>query len=160
MHSSPMSRSAVCFALVFWLVFAGCSATAQEQALPLEPLVIETAQGSQHFSVEVARTSEQRAIGLMNRKELAPDRGMLFDFGVDRPVVLWMKNTYVPLDILFIERSGRVSAIAEDTEPLSEAHIESGIPVRSALELLSGTVRRLAIAPGDWVRHPLFGTDP
>lgn len=129
---------------------------AQEQSLPTEPLVVETADGPRRFAVEVARTPEQRAVGLMGRRDLAPDRGMLFDFGRTREVAMWMKNTFVPLDILFIDPEGRIVHIAENTTPQSLKRIPSGGPVRFALELLAGTSERLGISPGNRVRHPLF----
>ncbi|MBB4286049.1 DUF192 domain-containing protein [Roseospira goensis] len=112
------------------------------------------------FSVEVARTPAQRARGLMYRRRLAPDHGMLFDFGGTGPRAMWMKNTYVALDILFLEADGRIWKIAADTTPLSEATIVAEGPIRAALELRAGTSRLLGIEVGDDVRHPMFGDPP
>jgi hypothetical protein len=81
---------------------------------------------------------------------------MLFDFGHDQDVSMWMKNTYIPLDMLFIQSDGRISHIAENTEPLSERIISSGGPVRAVLEVIGGTARKLGIAPGDRVASAMF----
>jgi uncharacterized membrane protein (UPF0127 family) len=93
------------------------------------------------------------ARGLMFRKELAPDRGMLFDFGQERPVAMWMRNTYVPLDMFFIRGDGLIVNIARDTVPLSERTIEAVAPVRYVLEVPAGTAARIGARPGDRVRH-------
>ena len=122
----------------------------------LEPLTIETGTGVHAIEVEVARTAEERGIGLMHRTELAPDRGMLFDFGATRPVTMWMKNTLISLDMFFAEIDGRIVTIAERTTPLSEKRIRSGQPVRFVLELIGGSAQRLGIAPGDRLRHALI----
>ena len=122
----------------------------------LERLTIETAAGEHVVMVEVARTPAERSIGLMHRTELAPDRGMLFDFGVTRPATMWMKNTLISLDMFFAESDGRIVAIAERTTPLSEKRIRSGQPVRFVLEMIGGSARRLGIAPGDRLRHALI----
>jgi uncharacterized membrane protein (UPF0127 family) len=81
---------------------------------------------------------------------------MLFDYQESRPVAMWMKNTHIPLDMLFIDAAGRVARVARDTEPFSLTPIPSGQPVRAVLELNAGTARRLGIRPGDRVRHPIF----
>lgn len=122
----------------------------------LEPLTIETGAGAHAIEVEVARTAEERGTGLMHRTELAPDRGMLFDFGAVRPVTMWMKNTLIPLDMFFAESDGRIVAIAERTTPLSEKRIPSGRPVRFVLEMAGGSAARLGIGPGDRLRHALI----
>ncbi len=96
------------------------------------------------------------AQGLMFRRSMAPDRGMLFDFERTEPVAMWMKNTYLPLDMLFIRADGTVARIAADTEPLSTRTITSGEPVLGVLELNAGTAARLGLHPGDKVEHPLF----
>ena len=135
----------------------GISQTVLAQLQALEPLAIETAAGPQRFQVEVARDDADRQQGLMFRRSLAPDRGMLFDFARVEPVSMWMQNTYLSLDMLFIRRDGTIARIAADTEPLSTRIIPSGEPVLSVLELPAGTARRLGIRPGDRVEHPLFG---
>ena len=123
---------------------------------PLELLTIETGAGVHAIQVEVARTPEERSIGLMHRTELAPDRGMLFDYGATRQATMWMKNTLISLDMFFAESDGRIVTIAERTTPLSEKRIHSGQPVRFVLEMIGGSAQRLGIAPGDRLRHALI----
>ncbi|AUX76212.1 MULTISPECIES: DUF192 domain-containing protein [Sinorhizobium] len=101
------------------------------------------------LTVELAIDPEQREQGLMHRRQLAPDHGMLFDFGETRRVMMWMRNTYLPLDMLFIGADGTVATIHENAVPLSEAIIDSQEPVAFVLELNAGTVKRLGIRPGD-----------
>lgn len=122
----------------------------------LEHLQIVTASGAHDFQVEVARTSRQRARGLMFRRSMPQDHGMLFDFGVETPVSMWMKNTYIPLDMVFVSRKGVVTSVATDTTPFSEAVISSGKPAFAVIELNAGAARRIGLAPGDVVRHPSF----
>lgn len=123
---------------------------------PQSELAIESAAGRFEFQVEVASSPAQRAHGLMYRRHLARDHGMLFDFGTSRPVSMWMRNTYIPLDMLFIRNDGSIARIAAETEPLSEQSIASGEPVRAVLELQGGITAKLGIRPGDRVVHPLF----
>jgi uncharacterized membrane protein (UPF0127 family) len=110
----------------------------------------------QTFQVEVARNDADRAQGLMYRRSMAADRGMLFDFGRVEPVSMWMQNTYLPLDMLFVRQDGTIARIAANTEPLSTRTIPSGEPVLAVLELNAGTAARLGIKPGDRIDHPLF----
>lgn len=122
-----------------------------------EPLEIATRTGVLSFDVEVAVDDEQRARGLMYRRSLPSGRGMLFDFGVERDVTMWMQNTYISLDMLFIRRNGEILSIAERTTPRSTAHIPSGGPVRFVLELPAGSAKQLGITVGDQVGHRLIG---
>ncbi len=92
----------------------------------------------------------------MYRKSLPEGRGMLFDFHRDQQVAFWMKNTYIPLDMIFIRGDGTIAHIAEDTVPLSEALVPSGAPVRAVLEVIAGTARKLGIKAGDKVASPIF----
>lgn len=92
----------------------------------------------------------------MFRKSLAPDAGMLFDFHTPDFQTFWMKNTVIPLDMIFIRADGRILRIAENTVPLSETLVPSGGPVRAVLEVIGGTAKKLGIAPGDRVTHPIF----
>jgi hypothetical protein len=131
-------------------------APAGVRAQALEPLTIVARTGSHAFQVEVARTDADRAQGLMYRRSMPADRGMLFDFARVEPVSMWMQNTYLSLDMLFIRSDGTIARIAENTEPLSTRTISSGEPVLAVLELLAGTSRRLGIQSGDRVEHPLF----
>lgn len=134
-------------------------ALAQTQPQPpggLQPLDFMTASGPHHFSVEVMETDAQRERGLMFRRYLPPDRGMLFDFKTEQPVMMWMKNTYLPLDMVFVSRGGIVTSIAKDAEPLSERIIPSGGPVYAVVELNAGTADKIDLQPGDHVVQALF----
>jgi hypothetical protein len=138
-------------AVLGWLLAAGPLAVADPQTLE-----IASKSGVHAFSVEVVANDANRARGLMFRKELPEGRGMLFDFQREQEVSFWMQNTYISLDMLFIRQDGRILRIAENTEPLSTALIPSGGPVRGVLEVIAGTARKLGIAPGDRVAHPIF----
>ena len=131
-------------------------AAGQLAAAGLQPLEIAGKSGVHVFAVELASTPQEQATGLMFRRELPEGRGMLFDFHRDQPTSFWMKNTYIPLDMIFIRGDGRILRIAENTVPLSETLIPSGGPVRAVLEVIAGTAKRLGIAPGDRVGHPIF----
>lgn len=138
------------------LVCLPVPAAAAETQNPLEPLSIVTATGAHNFSVEVMRTAAEHERGLMFRRYLPQDRGMLFNFEVEQPVVMWMKNTYLPLDMIFMDRKGRVVNIAADAEPLSEKLIPSGEPVFAVLEVNGGTAARIGLKIGDQVRNEIF----
>ncbi|MBC9883795.1 DUF192 domain-containing protein [Bradyrhizobium sp. INPA01-394B] len=133
-------------------------ASAPVGAASFQPLEIVTKNGVQVFSVEMATTEEEKQTGLMYRKELADGKGMLFDFNPEQEVSMWMKNTYVSLDMIFIRADGRILRIAENTEPLSTRIISSRGPARAVLEVVAGTAQKYGIRPGDRVGHPLFGT--
>lgn len=128
------------------------------RAASFQPLEIVTKNGVRVFSVEMATTDEEKQTGLMYRKELADGKGMLFDFNPEQEVSMWMKNTYVSLDMIFIRADGRILRIAENTEPLSTRIISSGGPARAVLEVVAGTAQKYGIRPGDRVGHPLFGS--
>lgn len=132
--------------------------TERQPDFPVSRLTVETAAGRFDFTVEVADTRARRKRGLQHRQTLAADAGMLFDYKESRPVSMWMKNTVVPLDMLFIDAAGKVVRVARDTRPLSLTPIPSGEPVRAVLELNAGTARRLGIRRGDRVHHPIFGS--
>jgi hypothetical protein len=119
-------------------------------------LAIVTGKGRFPFRVELADTPETQARGLMYRTSLPADRGMLFVFAEPRPVAMWMKNTFVPLDMIFLDGAGRVVDVAERTEPLSTAIIQSRAPARAVLEVSGGTARRIGLGIGDIVEHPAF----
>jgi uncharacterized membrane protein (UPF0127 family) len=136
------------------LAVAAFSVEARAQAV--EPLTIVTAKGRHAFQVEVMRTPDQRAKGLMHRQHLPADRGMLFDFGRVEPVAMWMQNTYIPLDMFFIAADGRIVRITERTEPLSTRTLPSGEPVLSVLELNGGAAETIGAKVGDRIEHPLF----
>jgi uncharacterized membrane protein (UPF0127 family) len=146
------SLSAASFALVMTLVSAWTPAWAFDR----NTVEITTKSGVQVFSVEIADTEAAREKGLMFRKSLPPGQGMLFDFHREAPVGFWMKNTYIPLDMIFIRANGRIANIAENAKPLSEAVIPSDGPVLAVLEVAGGTARKLGIVPGDRVSNPIF----
>lgn len=143
-------------ALTLILLLTPVSAFAQTG----ESLRIRTDEGSVTFSVEVANTPQRRTTGLMNRQDLPADSGMLFDFTRSAPVSMWMKDTLIPLDMLFIRSDGVISNIAERTVPGSLTPIDSTGPVLAVLELNGGTSARLGIKPGDLIIHPIFKAKP
>ncbi len=124
--------------------------------LNVTELTVETSSGSHRFTVEVADSPAERARGLMFRRVLGSDEGMMFDYRDAREVSMWMKNTYFSLDMLFIAANGRIVHIVERTTPLSTAPISSTAPVRAVLELPAGTVAANGIRRGDRVLHPIF----
>jgi uncharacterized membrane protein (UPF0127 family) len=140
--------------LLFAVFFLAPPALGAETAL--ERLDIITATGPHVFSVEVARTEDQRETGLMYRRSLPEDGGMLFNFHIEEIVTMWMKNTYIPLDMIFVSRRGAVVSVAENAQPLSERTISSGRPAYAVIEVNAGTARRIGLAAGDKVRHPIF----
>jgi uncharacterized protein len=140
------------------LTLVAGTALAQPQTFERDQLAIETTGGGQQFAVELAVTSEQRAQGLMYRQRMPADAGMLFLYPAARPVSMWMKNTLIPLDMLFIGDDGRILHIAERTIPGSTATISSMQPARAVLELNGGTAARLKIQVGDRVLYRTFGT--
>lgn len=119
-------------------------------------LELVTASGVHVFDVEIAATPEMQALGLMFRTNLPETKGMLFPHAVPREVTMWMRNTYIPLDMVFIRADGTVHRIEKRTEPLSERVIASEGPVSAVLEIAGGTADKLGIKPGDKVRHPYF----
>lgn len=141
-----------------------CAAHAQSVAqpeLPKEKLVIVGKDGVRHeFEVEMALTPEQQTVGLMFRKTVPPDGGMLFDWGTTRDSAMWMRNTVSPLDMIFINSDGTIRRIAEDTVPQSLATIDSGGPVRATLEVAAGTAKRLGIHVADKVEQRIFAATP
>jgi uncharacterized protein len=137
-------------------MFVSLCATPVAQAASFAPLEIVTKSGVQVFSVEMATTEEEKTTGLMYRKELADGKGMLFDFSPEQQVSMWMKNTYISLDMIFIRADGRILRIAENTEPLSTKIISSGGLAKGVLEVIAGTAQKYGIQPGDRVAHPLF----
>lgn len=128
----------------------------QAYAKSIEQAEIVTKSGVKVFEVEIATNDEERTKGLMYRKSVPEGTGMLFDFGDEREVVMWMKNTPVSLDMIFIYANGTVASIAENTTPFSEKRIYSGPPVKAVLEVEAGTARKYGIAVGDKVSHRFF----
>jgi uncharacterized membrane protein (UPF0127 family) len=139
--------------LAVWLIASTASFL---HAAELQTVEIASKTGVHAFQVEMAITPEEKEHGLMFRRELPEGQGMLFDFQFDQNVAFWMKNTYIPLDMLFIRADGRILRIAENTEPMSERNIPSGGPVRAVLEVIGGTAKKLGIAAGDRVGGSIF----
>lgn len=129
----------------------GWSGAATAEGAPSTPLAVTTASGTHLFLVEVAETPRQRERGLMERRSLPLNTGMFFLFPETEVIQMWMKNTYVSLDMIFADAAGRVVGIATDTKPLSLEIISSGQPAQSVLEVRAGTAARLGIAVGDRV---------
>ena len=119
---------------------------------------IESAAGRHHFVVEIAETYDQRQRGLMFRSELPQDTGMLFHFGKETKLAMWMKNTFIPLDMLFINKHGIIHRVVENTTPLSLQTIPGGAPTMVVVELNAGVTRRLGINAGDKVVHDIFNS--
>jgi uncharacterized protein len=122
----------------------------------LEALQIVTATGAHDFQVEIAKDDASRARGLMDRRFMPADHGMLFEFDREAPEAFWMKDTYIPLDMIFISRAGIVTKIVANAEPLSERAIPSGPPCMAVLELNGGAAAKIGLKVGDKVLHPFF----
>jgi len=122
----------------------------------LETVEIITSRGRPRFQVEIAATRAQQERGLMFRKSLAPDRGMLFIYRRPQPAAYWMKNTLIPLDILYIQPDGRILSIVRNARPHDETPLPSGGLVLGVLELAGGRAAQLGILPGDRVLHRIF----
>ena len=137
--------------------FFAASAGAQLQRFATSELTIVSSTGPHDFTVEVAKTPEQMEQGLMFRRAMAPDSGMLFEYPAPTAATMWMRNTLIPLDMLFVDAQGRIINIHERAVPLSLEVISAAAPVRAVIELNGGTASRLGIASGDLVRHPFFG---
>lgn len=148
------------FLLACFLSLAGLSPAIAENAQisKLEPITLESADSVTMFTAEIADTEELRTRGLMFRHFLPADKAMLFDYGKSRPVAMWMKNTNISLDMLFIREDGTIAAIAQDTVPKSLDTISVQEPVRGVLELPAGTVKKLGLRPNDRVYHRIFKT--
>ena len=149
-HSIRTFAVAVALAAA-WLMAPLPAASAEQQTLE-----IVSKSGVHVFTVELAVTDQERQKGLMFRRSLPESQGMLFDFKTDQDVSMWMRNTYVSLDMIFIRGDGRILRIAENTQTESDRIISSGGPVRAVLEVVGGTAKKLGIAPGDRVASPIF----
>src|SRR5277367_1126912 len=134
-----------------WLMALLPAGSAEQQTLE-----IVSKSGVHVFTVELAVSDEERQKGLMFRRSLPESTGMLFDFKRDQDISMWMHNTYVSLDMIFIRGDGRILRIAENTETESDRIIPSGGPVRAVLEVVAGTAKKFGIAPGDRVGSPIF----
>jgi uncharacterized protein len=144
--------------IVLMAVRLPAAADGRAMVLATDPdrLTVQTRSGERSFSIEIAKTPTERERGLMFRETMPDDHGMLFVFEDQRPVGFWMKNTVMPLDLLFISQDGTVQAVLEG-EPFSEAVISPGVPVRFVLELKAGTAAANHIEAGDKASHPAIG---
>jgi uncharacterized protein len=144
-------------AIAIGVVWAfGTAAAPGSQPLPRSSLTIDTPHGPVRFVVEIAADYSSRMRGLMFRKEMAPDAGMLFEFPDDHFRSFWMKNTILPLDMLFIRADGTISSIAENAKPFSEDVITSREPVRAVLEINAGRSVALGLKAGEKVEGEVF----
>lgn len=125
-----------------------------------DTLVLAAGETKHQLTIEVAETPAEKAKGLMFRRALGENEGMLFLYTEPQPVAMWMRNTYLPLDMVFIDRFGTIISIAERTVPFSEDRIESGGSVLAVLEINGGLAERLGLKPGDQVLYSAFGTSP
>ena len=116
------------------------------------PLTIASGGKVHRFVVEIARTGQEQQTGLMNRESLAPDRGMVFPFESPRMASFWMKNTLIPLDMIFVRADGSIANIEANTVPLSLDPVYSNGPVGAVLEIAGGRSAELGIKPGDRVK--------
>jgi uncharacterized protein len=153
-----ISRRAFLPFLVFLMTSrSGLLIGAELQQFPTSELTILSATGQHRFKVEIAETAEQMTQGLMFRRGLAADAGMLFDYKQPTAATMWMRNTLIPLDMLFVDARGRIVNIHQRAVPQSLDVIAAAAPVRAVIELNGGTAARLGIEPGDRVVHPIFG---
>ena len=126
-----------------------------------DPVVLETASGPVEIMAEIAATPDQQVRGLMWRDSLDENAGMLFQYSPPQPTSIWMRNTLIGLDILYISEDGRIAKIVANAQPGSERSLYSDFPVTGVLEIAAGRAAALELRPGDTVRHPMFGnTDP
>ena len=134
------------------------NSTAQNHGFSRSSLTIVSANGRHKFNIEMALTNRQQSQGLMFRRFLAPDAGMMFDYIIPQIITMWMKNTFIPLDMIFVGVDGRVVNIVERTVPHSTMVIPSVVPARAVIEINGGTAARLGIKRGDLIEHRIFGT--
>jgi uncharacterized protein len=146
--------------LVVSVLLGVAGAAAAQEPAKLEQVTIITTDNATLLTAEIADTDELRARGLMFRHRLPDGRAMLFDFGTPRPAAMWMKNTYMSLDMLFVRADGTIAAIAENTVPKSLDTISVQEPVRGVIELAAGSARKLGIKVDDRVYHRIFEESP
>ncbi|WP_376709807.1 DUF192 domain-containing protein [Pseudochrobactrum lubricantis] len=134
------------------------SAQEEPMRVPLDAqaLKIQTASGEKSFGLEIADTDQKRSAGLMYRKDFPADRAMIFVFGEERPVMMWMANTPLPLDMLFVRNDGSIARVAENTVPFSKDIVASGEPVAFVIEVNAGIAAKLGIKAGDTVKHRII----
>jgi uncharacterized protein len=156
---SPRAVRGACFRLAL-IAFVAVAILGRASAIAgegqFEPLSIITGTGTHNFSVEVMRTQPELEKGLMYRTSMPEDHGMLFNFRVEQSIMMWMKNTYIPLDMLFMDKTGKVVGIVADAKPLSEQILSAAAPTYAVLELNGGEAAKIGLKVGDKVNHPIF----
>ena len=157
-HRTNSRRAAVSVALTLFIGLFVAGGSALEAKMRLERLILVTAAGEKAIEIEIAETPEDKMRGLMFRTSLDDDKGMLFPYGEPQEVTMWMKNTFIPLDMVFIRADGIVHRIEARTEPMSERIIASKGKVTAVLELAGGAAERLGLKANDKVRHAIFKT--
>jgi uncharacterized protein len=153
-------RAILFFAILLATALPGRAVEPQLQQFATAHLTIVGTSGNHRFTVELAETPGQQEQGLMFRRALAPDAGMLFDFKQPTMATMWMRNTLIPLDMLFVDQQGLIVNIAQRAVPQSDQTIAAAAPVRAVIELNGGTTERLGIEPGDRVLYSIFGSVP
>lgn len=158
MTPPPIARRALLSMMASALIYLFRPADGTDlQKFSSSELTILSASGPHRFKVELAETPAQMTQGLMFRTSLPPDAGMLFDYKEPTAATMWMRNTLIPLDMLFVDAQGRIVNIHQRAVPESLDLIAAAAPVRAVIELNGGTASRLGIRPGDQVVHPIFG---
>ncbi len=157
---APLSRRVLSGAVAAVMMFAGGLVRAGEDDCAPDRIDLRGPWGTARFTVEVADDPQEQARGLMFRRELARDAGMLFVYPAPRRAYFWMKNTLIPLDMLFIDRLGRVRLVHENARPHDETPVDGGADVLMVLEINGGLARELGITPGSQVRHPALAGQP
>lgn len=158
MNALKPDSGRVLAAMIVFVVMAVPGAWTAFAQTKFETVVVETSTGAHTFSAEVAQTPAIRRRGLMYRTSMPKTHGMLFAFGVDTEVSMWMRNTRISLDMVFIKADGRVHRIEANTTPFSERVIRAGAPVRAVLELNAGVAAKIGLKPQDRVVHRIFKT--
>lgn len=155
-----MKQWFACLVFVAALLGGSFAASAQEEPMHVpvdaQALKIQTASGEKSFGLEIADTDQKRSAGLMYRKDFPADRAMIFIFGEERPVMMWMANTPLPLDMLFVRNDGSIARVAENTVPFSKDIVASGEPVAFVIEVNAGIAAKLGIKAGDTVKHRII----
>lgn len=142
--------------LLGWFLLSMIITSSVQADMRRDPLVIETSSGRYSFTVEMAETEAEKATGLMFRQTLGRRAGMMFGHAKPTEITMWMKNTYISLDMIFIRKDGVVHRVARGTEPFSEEVVASQGDVLAVLEVAAGVADEIGVKPGDRIVHPMF----
>jgi hypothetical protein len=153
---AALSAVLFCLLMVALVGIMGAESAKAEMKMRRDTLTLHTASGAHRIDIEVAESDQEKSYGLMFRRSLGDDQGMLFPYPSAHEITMWMRNTFIPLDMIFIRADGIVHRIEMDTEPHSERVIGSQGNVTGVLEMKAGSARRLGIKPGDRVEFPHF----